>query len=122
MCAAPSWIAGWLRRATRGGDPEGSEGIYTWDDKGRIRRTAMRPKRDCSPWCGGRCYGCYCVRGPKLDRVRSCPPSCSRSGTIDFQEYVMGFAGMARVLTDKKAKSLIGLSTGTNIVRSAPGC
>lgn len=30
----------------------------------------------------------------------------------------MGFAGMARVLTDKKANSLIGLSTGTNIVRS----
>ena len=86
------------------------------------------------------------------------------SGTIDFQEYVMGFAGMARVrvlttvpsdctkrwaahfvferfcaaavsftkanhvmccqsicsqvLTDKKAQSLIGLSTGSNIVRS----
>lgn len=30
----------------------------------------------------------------------------------------MGFAGMARVLTDKKAHSLIGLSTGSNIVRS----
>ncbi len=29
----------------------------------------------------------------------------------------MGFAGMARVLTDKKAHSLIGLSTGSNIVR-----
>ena len=42
---------------------------------------------------------------------------CVNSGTIDFQEYVMGFAGMARVLTDKKAHSLIGLSTGSNIVR-----
>eukprot|EP00752_Nemacystus_decipiens_P002047 g1962.t1 len=42
----------------------------------------------------------------------------NHSGTIDFQEYVMGFAGMARVLTDKKAHSLIGLSTGSNIVRS----
>ena len=31
----------------------------------------------------------------------------------------MGFAGMARVLTDKKAHSLIGLSTGSNIVRSS---
>ncbi|CAM9771646.1 unnamed protein product [Phaeothamnion confervicola] len=30
----------------------------------------------------------------------------------------MGFAGMARVLTDRKAQSLIGLSTGSNIVRS----
>ncbi|KAG5190262.1 ATP-NAD kinase-like domain-containing protein [Tribonema minus] len=40
------------------------------------------------------------------------------SGTIDFPEYVMGFAAMARVLTDKKAQSLIGLSTGANIVRS----
>lgn len=40
------------------------------------------------------------------------------SGSIEFSEYVMGFAAMARVLTDKKAASLIGLSTGSNIVRS----
>jgi hypothetical protein len=40
------------------------------------------------------------------------------SGTIDFSEYVLGFAAMGRVLTDKKAHSLIGLSTGSNIVRS----
>ncbi|CAM9449581.1 unnamed protein product, partial [Chrysoparadoxa australica] len=39
------------------------------------------------------------------------------SDTIDFHEYVLGFAAMSRVLTDKKANSLLGFSTGPSIVR-----